>query len=438
MSISNENEIAARQRMAQLFDDGVFSEIDALAKSPGGESGVIAGFGSVGGAPAYAFSQDINVNGGAVTAAQCKKIKKIYDLAAKTGCPVVGIYDSNGVSLKEGIDVLGEYSDIVKASASVSGVVLQIAVIAGACLGTSAVVANMSDIVIQVENSDFYITTPSSLTAKDCHEAGTADILASDFASAAQSVRELISLLPPNNLAETPLFDFAESETALNSSAGALDAICAVADAGSVIEIKSAWAPGVVTAFATMAGSTVGFVAFDGGALSPKSAYKSEAFIKLCDAYNIPIIMFIDIDSLEKENENAVLVAMTKLVSTYKSATAAKISVITKSAIGAPYVLLGAKNSGADFVFAWENAVLSALEISSAVAFLYNDRLANGEDRKLLESEYAAGAGAVKAAEAGAVDSVFAPGETRAALISALDALAGKRETTIARKHAVK
>lgn len=437
MEISGEN--AARQRMKALFDDGAFSEIGALAKSSAGESGVVAGFGSIAGTPAYAFSQDISVLGGAVTAAQCKKIKKVYELAEKTGCPVVGIYDSNGVSLTEGFGVLGEYSGIVKASAAVSGVVLQISVIAGACLGTSAVVANMADVVIQLDGTDFYVTAPASVTADDCFKAGTADILAADFEQAAQSVRDVISLLPPNNLSETPFFDFTAPEAVLTGSAGAKEIIEAVADSGSTLEIKAAWEAGVVTALGTLAGSTVGFIAFDGGTLYPRTAYKAEAFIRLCDAYNVPIITFVDVSTLEKENENAVLVAVTKLVSAYTGTTSVKISVITKSAAGAAYVLLGARNSSADMVFAWNGAAVSPLEVSSAVAFLYNDRLAAGEDRQQLENEYrSTEASAVKAAEAGEIDDVFEPAETRAKLTAALDALAGKRETTIPRKHSVK
>ena len=143
----------ARKRLVSLFDDGVMTEIDAFAKSSNGDVEVTAGFGTVNGAPVYAFSQDVTVNGGAVSVAQCAKIKKIYDLASKTGCPVVGIYDSNGMALKEGFEGLSAYGDIVKASTSVSGVVPQISIIAGAAVGTTALIADMAEVVVAAKDA---------------------------------------------------------------------------------------------------------------------------------------------------------------------------------------------------------------------------------------------------------------------------------------------
>ncbi len=160
----------ARKRITSLFDDGTFTEIDAFAKSAKGEIEVIAGFGTVNGNCVYAFSQDVTVDGGAISVAQCSKIKKIYDLAAKTGCPVIGIYDSNGMKLTEGFEALNAYGEILKLSTSVSGVVPQISIIAGACLGTTALMANMADVVVAVKDADFYVTTPSKVTAEESFE----------------------------------------------------------------------------------------------------------------------------------------------------------------------------------------------------------------------------------------------------------------------------
>lgn len=439
MSESMAKDSMARQRISHLFDDGNFTEIDAFAKSANGEVEVVAGFGAVNGNCVYAFSQDVTVDGGAISVAQCSKIKKVYDLATKTGCPVVGIYDSNGMKLTEGFEVLNAYGDVLKASTSVSGVVPQISIVAGACLGTTALMANMADVVVAVKDADFYITAPSDVTAKESYENGTIDILADDFDSAVNSVKELVSYLPSNNLCPAPIFDFEEATTIANSSSSAKEIIASVADGSRFIEIKEGYCDGVVTAFGSVIGSTVGFVGFDCDELTSQCAYKAEHFVKMCDAYNIPIVTFVNSNGLQKGKENQMLVSATKLTVAYATATCPKISVITKNAIGASYIALAGKGANADLTFAWDTSVVSPLEVESAVAFLYNDRLANGEDRKMLENEYKEElASPFTAAACGAIDGIFVPEETRANLISALDMISGKRENTLRRKHSVK
>ena len=432
------NNTDARKRIVSLFDDGSFTEIDAFAKSADGEIEVVAGYGSINGSPAYAFSQDVSVSSGAISVAQCSKIKKIYDLAIKTGCPVVGIYDSNGVKLTEGFDAINAYGEILKASTSVSGVVPQISIVAGACLGTSALKANMADVVIAVKDADFYLCAPSDATASDSYEAGNVDILADDIDMAISKAKQVVSYLPSNNLSPAGMFDFAES-TPCAEGMNACQIVESIADANSVIEIKAGYANNVTTAFATVAGSTVGFVAFDGQALCPGCSYKAESFIKLCDAFSIPVITIANADGMNKDKEAQLLIAVTKLTSTYATATCPKISIVTGQAIGSAYIVLAGKGANADLAFAWDNSVISPLDVDASVAFLYNDRLANGEDRESLKAEYKETIGsAFGAAACGAIDDVFAPSLTRAKVISALDMLAGKRETTIPRKHSVK
>lgn len=429
----------ARKRLASLFDDGIFTEIDAFAKSASGDVEVVAGFGSVSGTCVYAFSQDVTADSGAISVAQCSKLKKVYDMAAKTGCPVVGIYDSNGLKLTEGFEALNSYGEILKASTSVSGVVPQISIVAGACLGTTALMANMADVVVAVEDADFYITAPSDVTASESAKAGTVDVLAKDFDEAAQKVKNLVALLPSNNLDTVPVFDFTAPESYADETSDAMALINAAADTGSVFEIKKEYAQNVITAFGTVMGSTVGFVSYNGNSLCPSCSYKAEAFIKLCDAYNIPIITFVNANGLKKEKENQMLVAATKLTSSLAAATCPKISVVTGSAVGTAYITLAGRGANADVVYAWDTAVLSPLEVDSAVAFLYNDRLAKGESREALANEYKESlASPFTAAACGAVDDVFVPAETRAKIITALDMLAGKREATLPRKHSVK
>ena len=429
----------ARKRLVSLFDDGVFTEIDAFAKSSNGDVEVVAGFGTVNGAPVYAFSQDVSVNGGAVSVAQCAKIKKIYDLASKTGCPVVGIYDSNGMDLKEGFEGLSAYGEIVKASTSVSGVVPQISIVAGAAVGTTALIADMADVVVAVKDADFYVTAPSEVTAEACAQEGTVDILADDFDSAVKAVRDIITLVPSNNLSTPPVYYFTDPAAAADTGACAADIIKAAADEGSVIELKEKYAENCITALATVAGSTVGFVGFDGKSVCPSCAYKAEAFVKFCDAFNIPIVTLLSANGLRKERENQMLIAAAKLTAAYATATCPKISVITGKAVGAAYIMLAGRGSNADLVYAWDTSVVSPLDTKAAVAFLYNDRLANGENRAELEKEYEENlASPFTAAACGAIDDVFVPAQTRAKIVAALDVLAGKRETTLPRKHSVK
>lgn len=429
----------ARKRLVSLFDDGVFTEIDAFAKSSNGDVEVVAGFGTVNGAPVYAFSQDVSVNGGAVSVAQCAKIKKIYDLASKTGCPVVGIYDSNGMDLKEGFEGLSAYGEIVKASTSVSGVVPQISIVAGAAVGTTALIADMADVVVAVKDADFYVTAPSEVTAEACAQEGTVDILADDFDSAVKAVRDVITLVPSNNLSTPPVYDFTDPAAAADTGACAADIIKAASDEGSVIELKEKYAENCITALATVAGSTVGFVGFDGKSVCPSCAYKAEAFVKFCDAFNIPVVTLLSANGLRKERENQMLIAAAKLTAAYATATCPKISVITGKAVGAAYIMLAGRGSNADLVYAWDTSVVSPLDTKAAVAFLYNDRLANGENRAELEKEYEENlASPFTAAACGAIDDVFVPAQTRAKIVAALDVLAGKRETTLPRKHSVK
>ena len=430
----------ALSRLEALFDENSFTQLDAFAKSADGEVEVVSGFGTVNDCPVYAFSQDISVADGAVSVAQCAKIKKVYDLAAKTGCPVISVFDSNGVKLTEGFEVLSAYGELVKASTSLSGVCPQIAVVAGACLGTSALIANLADVVVAVKDADFYVSAPSEVRAQQSFEEGTVDILADDFDSAVNAVRDIIAVLPSNNLAGAPIFDFSAPASVCADNSDAMAIINAVADDMSVVELKGGYASSnCKTALACVAGSSVGFIAFEGKALCPSCAYKAEAMIKLCDAYSIPVITLVNTDGVINEKENQMLTAVTKLTSAYATATCPKISVITGKAIGLSYIVLAGKGANADITIAWDSAVASPLPVESAVAFLYNNRLADGEDRGALEKEYAQTiASPFTAAACGAIDDICAPADTRARVITALDMLAGKRENTLPRKHSVK
>ena len=429
----------SQKRLELLFDGGEFTPIDAFAKSTDGDAEVDAGFGLVGGAPAYAFAQNSQENSGAITVASCAKIKKVYALAEKTGCPVIGIYDSNGVKLTEGFEVLSAYGELVKASARISGVVPQISIVAGACIGTSALIANLADVVIALEDADFYVTTPSEISVKDSAEDGIVDISVSSIEEAVENTRAILSILPSNNLEVAGIFEAQNGAAVPTADMNEKQLVEAIADAGSVVEFKKDYGCNVVTALASVGGEAVGIIAFGEKELCVCCSYKAEALLKLCDAFSIPVITIANGRGLKKGKETPMLTALTKLTSAYASATCPKISLVTSQAIGGAYIILAGKGANADLTFAWDNAVISPLETESAVAFLWGERLADGEKREDLEKEYNETLGsAFTAAACGAVDDVFTPEQTKAKLINALDMLSGKRETTIPRKHSVK
>ena len=419
MGNSNKESVAL-QRLATLFDDGIFTEIEPFAKGENGEVEVVAGYGYVNGTECYAFAQDSDINGGAVTVEQCSKLLKVFSLAKKTGCGIVGIYDSNGVQLTQGFEVLNAFGEVVKSATMLSGVVPQISVIAGACLGTSALIANMADVVVASKDSNFYITAPSETTIEESAQAGTVDIMCNDVDSAILEAKKVVCMLPKNNLYSAPMVD-------------------SILDSTLSVEFKAEYGKNVITKLGTVEGSTVGVVAFNNDEICPCCSYKAEAMIKLCDAFNIPVITVANSTGLTKGKDAQMLVAATKLTTAYASATCPKISLITGQAIGASYIILAGKGANADATLAWENAVASPLDVEAGVAFLYNDRLANGEDRAKLEDEYKQTVGSVyTAAACGAVDDVFAPEETRNKVSQYLDMLMNKRETTVPRKHSVK
>ena len=436
----------AHKKLVSLFDEGSFTEIDAYAKSNGNDIEVVAGFGCVYGTPVYAFSQDVTVNGGAISKAQGAKIKKIYDLAAKTGTPIIGMYNSNGVNLNEGIEVLAAYGEMLKLSNSISGVVPQISVILGTCVGTSALVAAAADVVIMHKNADMYLSVPSKVTADDCLKSGVASLVADNEDKAIELAKEVVSLLPINNLSPSPITEFSEDTTFLSNDCvtvkgDILSTISAIADVNSVIDLSKDFAPNVKTTLATVAGNTVGFIGFDRQAVTGESCDKATRFIRLCDAYSLPIITLVNTEGYDKSEtaeKSGILRQASKLTSAYAEATTVKISLIVGNAIGSSYISLAGRGANADMVFAWKCAVVSPLEPQAAVAFMYNERLANGENRDALVKEYVSNeASPMVAASLGQIDDVFAPANSRAKLISALDMLAGKRVSTLAKKHSV-
>ena len=425
----------AYQRLQLLFDEGTFVEIDSFTKSGDGRAEAAAGFGSVDGCPVYAFAQNSDVEGGAMSKAQAAKICKVYELAEKTGAPVVGIYDSIGARLNESCEMLAAYGDVMLKANNLSGVVPQIAVIAGPCLGASSMIAAAADVVIMSEDGQFALqTNGEGGDLKEASESGLVHLTAKDDKEAVAKARELITLLPSNNLSGAPITDFADSAAETDGEFGA-SIIAAVMDQDSFIEFQAGFGAGFITGLAKLGGNTVGVVASEEKTVDGKACEKAARLVRFCDAFAIPVITFVNAESF------CCIKAACKLTNAYAEATTAKISVITGEAYGAVYMALAGAAAGVDVAYAWPTASISALNPTTAAVMLWSDKLKGSSnptaDRAKLIAEYKdQEACPFKAAGDGFVQDVIEPSETRLKLYAALDMLAGKRVTRLPKKHA--
>ena len=425
----------AYQRLQLLFDEGTFVEIDSFTKSGDGRAEAAAGFGSVDGCPVYAFAQNSDVEGGAMSKAQAAKICKVYELAEKTGAPVVGIYDSIGARLNESCEMLAAYGDVMLKANNLSGVVPQIAVIAGPCLGASSMIAEAADVVIMSEDGQFALqTNGEGGDLKEASESGLVHLTAKDDKEAVAKARELITLLPSNNLSGAPITDFADSAAETDGESGA-SIIAAVMDQDSFIEFQAGFGAGFITGLAKLGGNTVGVVASEEKTADGKACEKAARLVRFCDAFAIPVITFVNAESF------CCIKAACKLTNAYAEATTAKISVITGEAYGAVYMALAGAAAGVDVAYAWPTASISALNPTTAAVMLWSDKLKGSSnptaDRANLIAEYKdQEACPFKAAGDGFVQDVIEPSETRLKLYAALDMLAGKRVTRLPKKHA--
>ncbi len=425
----------AYQRLQLLFDEGTFVEIDSFTKSGDGRAEAAAGFGSVDGCPVYAFAQNSDVEGGAMSKAQAAKICKVYELAEKTGAPVVGIYDSIGARLNESCEMLAAYGDVMLKANNLSGVVPQIAVIAGPCLGASSMIAAAADVVIMSEDGQFALqTNGEGGDLKEASESGLVHLTAKDDKEAVAKARELITLLPSNNLSGAPITDFADSAAETDGESGA-SIIAAVMDQDSFIEFQAGFGAGFIAGLAKLGGNTVGVVASEEKTADGKACEKAARLVRFCDAFAIPVITFVNAESF------CCIKAACKLTNAYAEATTAKISVITGEAYGAVYMALAGAAAGVDVAYAWPTASISALNPTTAAVMLWSDKLKGSSnptaDRTKLIAEYKdQEACPFKAAGDGFVQDVIEPSETRLKLYAALDMLAGKRVTRLPKKHA--
>lgn len=436
---------SARTRLTYLFDEGKFTELDPYAKSGAELSGVITAYGYVEGNPVYAFSQDVTVKSGALTEAQADKIVKVYDLAAKTGVPVVGIYDSFGADVTDGCKAMAAYGELLMWVSNLSGVVPQIAVVAGTCAGTAAMLAESADFTVITKDSELYVAPNSGIKnlAENSAANGTACIVADDDKAAVEAAKEILNKLPQNNLSPVPMYEFEEPSAAFGADAEAqAKAVC---DEGSITELSADYGKAAYTALATLGGATVGILATNKTAekLTSADCSKLARFVRTCDAFAIPVITFVDTEGFAADDATEAAGAvkdMTKLAHAYAEATTIKLAVVTGKAYGPAYIALAGKGANADMTFALPNAVISALNPLTAVEFLAHDELKGAADltakRNELADKYAKEeASAAVAAQKNCLDNIVEGTQVREALINAVEILAGKRISRLPKKH---
>lgn len=422
-AVAGQDNSPARRRLLQLFDEGTFLELDRLAMDGGQPAQAVVAYGTVDGAPVYAFAQDSSVCSGAIGKAQAAKIAKAYALAQQNGAPIVGVFDSDGAKLGEGIDAMDAIAEILLMSNNISGVVPQIAVLAGPCVGSSALIAANADIVVAVEGAAYTLNVGDD-NAK-------AAVTAADDAQAMEKVRELLALLPSNNMAGATVYEGGSLQMpACDSIDGVIEA---VADEGTAVRLFEA-SPCGETALARIGGMACGMVTLKGDKICGCAASRAARFVQLCDAFSLPIVTFVDAAGFET------LQGAAKLSHAYAEATTAKLTVVTGRAYGPVYIAVAGKAAGADAVLAWPTAVITPLAPETAIHILWRERLAAMtnpiEERQALAEEYAETEGSALAAAAGGfVTDVVAPAQTKAKLAAMMDMLAGKRVSQLPKKH---
>ena len=477
----------ARERVQLLLDADSFTELDEFARHrstsfgmemrrPYGD-GVITGFGTIEGRPVCVFSQDVTVFGGSLGQVYGEKIVKIIDFALKTGCPIIGLNEGGGARIQEGVVSLGLYGEIFRRNTHASGVIPQISLIMGAAAGGHVYSPALTDFVIMVDQtSQMFITGPDvikTVTGEDVSmedlgggrahntRSGNAHYLAADEEDAISFVRTLIGFLPQNNLEDPPIFGV-ENGLELNDGDRDLDTlipdspnqpydmhevISRVLDDGDFLEIHALFAPNMVVGFGRIDGRSVGVVANQplhfAGSLDIDASEKAARFVRTCDAFNIPVITFVDVPGFlpgTDQEWSGIIRRGAKLIYAYAEATVPLVTVITRKAYGGAYDVMGSKHLGADFNLAWPTAQIAVMGAQGAVNILYRKELAASDDpetmRARLVTEYEDElANPYLAAERGYVDAVINPHETRVEITRVLRLLRTKRQTLPPKKH---
>ncbi len=481
----------ARERIEELLDHGSFVELDEFVrhrthafgmdrKRPYGDA-VVTGTGTIHGRQVAVYSQDFTIFGGSLGEVAGEKIIKVMDLALKTGVPIIGILDSGGARIQEGVVALGKYGEIFRRNTAASGVIPQISIVMGPAAGGAVYSPALTDFVIMVDkSSQMFVTGPDvikTVTGEDVgmeelggaltHNSvsGVAHYLASDEGDALDYARSLISYLPDNNLTEAPVYE-AEVELETTDEDRRLNTIIPdsanqpydvktviehVVDSGEFLEVQPLFAPNIVIGFARVEGRSVGIIANQpsamAGTLNIDAGEKAARFVRFCDAFSIPILTLVDVPGYlpgTDQEWTGVIRRGAKLLYAYAEATVPLVTVITRKAYGGAYIVMGSKQLGADINFAWPTAEIAVMGGQGAVNILYRNEIkaaeAAGEDvaavRTRLANEYTYNvASPYLAAERGELDGIIEPAATRVAIVKALRALRTKRASLPAKKH---
>lgn len=477
--------MSARERLEALFDEGSFQEFgmhvtqnynlfDGLGKSCPAD-GLVSGIGLVGGRPVAAFAQDFMVSGGSLGSAHAEKICKLMKFAAENGMPVIGINDSGGARIQEGVEALGGYGKIFWQNVNLSGVVPQIAIIAGPCAGGAAYSPALMDFIIMTKsNSNLFICGPQVIAAATGEKAdpesfasaaahasisGNIHLVAENDKHAIELSERLLSYLPSNNMQEAPhdlsapvekIYDETLNEIVPESSKIALDVykvIERIVDAGSFFEIQNMWAKNMVTGFAKIQGVVIGIIAnqptFKAGCLDINAADKAARFIRTCNAFNVPILNLVDVPGFMPglaQEQGGIIRHGAKMLFAYASATVPKITLIMRKAYGGAYIGMCNTEMGADMVFAWPTAEIAVMGAEGACKVLYKKEIAEAADPKAKEAELREDyrekfASPYQAATKGMITDVIEPAETRGVLAQAFRATLSKRQTRLPKKH---
>jgi propionyl-CoA carboxylase beta chain len=480
-----EGKLSARERIDLLLDEGTFEETDKLVRHHCHDFGMdeqvidgdgfVTGYGLIHGRPAYVFAQDFTVFGGSLSQANANKIVKIMDLALKTGAPVIGLNDSGGARIQEGVLSLAGYADIFLRNTLASGVIPQISAIMGPCAGGAVYSPALTDFVFMVDKTSYMFVTGPDVIKTVTHEdvskdtlggaathnskSGVAHFEAHDDAECLRAIRELMSYLPQNNRDATPVRDTGDpidrEDAALdtlvpeasNQPYDIKDVIRRVADHGEFFEVHEHWARNIVIGFVRMDGRSVGVVAnqpaFLAGCLDIDSSTKGARFVRFCDAFNIPILTFEDVPGFlpgTAQEWGGIIRHGAKLLYAYAEATVPKITVITRKAYGGAYCVMGSKHLRTDVNLAWPAAEIAVMGAEGAVNIIYRRELASADNAAVMREEKLAEfrdrfASPFIAAENGFIDDVIEPRQTRPRVIRALRMLETKVDTMPRKKH---
>ncbi|KJK10267.1 methylmalonyl-CoA carboxyltransferase [Terrabacter sp. 28] len=482
----------ARERIAMLLDEGTFIEMDKYARHrsnnfgqeknrPYGD-GVVTGYGLVDGRQVAVFAQDFTVFGGSLGEVFGEKIVKVMDFAMKIGCPVIGLNDSGGARIQEGVVSLGLYGEIFHRNVRASGVVPQISLVMGPCAGGAVYSPAITDFTVMVDQtSHMFITGPDvikTVTGEDVgfedlggalthnSKSGVAHYMGTDEQDAIDYVKALLSYLPSNNMETPPSFGEGEADLAVTDDDRWLDTcipdspnvpydmkqvIEHIVDDGEFLEVQPLFAPNIITGFARVDGMSVGIVANQplqfAGCLDIDASEKAARFVRTCDCFNVPVLTFVDVPGFlpgTSQEWDGIIRRGAKLIYAYAEATVPKITVITRKAYGGAYDVMGSKHLGADINLAWPTGQIAVMGAQGAVNILYRKELAataaEGGDVEAHRAELVAHyeetlANPYIAAERGYIDTVISPSNTRMNVTRALRALQNKRETLPPKKH---